>query len=223
MQTFVLYALLFTAINMIPGSLTAIVVGGSPLYVALIAHVAMPNDKLTLNKLVSIGLGLTGVIVLSLSRFENPLRGGVEFFGIVLLITGNISSGFAQVVISRYKSNISPFIFNSAQLMLGGILLFLVSIPAEGFHQQQYPLDFFLALIWLSFISAGAFSIWFYLLRKGIKLSKLNIWKFLIPVSGAILSWSFLPNEQADFWAVVGMVLIASGLVLLNFKSRKQV
>lgn len=216
MQTFVLYALLFTAINMIPGSLTAIVVGGSPLYVAIIAHLFMPDDRLTLNKSISIALGLIGVVILSVSRFGDPLRGHIEFLGIMLLILGNVSSGFAQVVISRYRSNISPFVFNSAQLMFGGLLLFLVSIPLEGLNQQMYPKEFFAALGWLSFISAAAFSIWFYLIRKGAQLSELNIWKFLIPVSGAILSWTILPDEQPELWAVVGMIFIAAGLVLLN-------
>lgn len=224
MQTFILYAMLYTAINMIPGSLTAIVVGGSPLYVAIIAHAAMPDDKLSFNKIISIGLGLTGVIILSLSRFEDPVRGGIEFLGILLLITGNVSSGFAQVIISRYRANnLSPFIFNSAQIMFGGILLFIISIPIEGFQQQDYPVEFFLALFWLSFVSAAAFSIWFFLLRRpDVKLSELNIWKFLIPVSGAILSWSLLPDEKPEFWSILGMVFIAAGLILINIRLKRK-
>ncbi|MDO9615807.1 MAG: hypothetical protein Q7J86_14945, partial [Bacteroidota bacterium] len=57
-----------------------------------------------------------------------------------------------------------------------------------------------------------------------------SIWKFLIPVAGAILSWLLLPDESPDFVSVSGMILIASSLLILNlpnirrrFTSRKAV
>jgi drug/metabolite transporter (DMT)-like permease len=66
-------------------------------------------------------------------------------------------------------------------------------------------------------MSAVAFSIWFILLRRpGVKVSELNVWKFLIPVFGAVLSWVILADEHPEVTALTGMLLIGLSLIVLN-------
>ena len=63
---------------------------------------------------------------------------------------------------------------------------------------------------------------WYTLLsRPGIKVSDLNMWKFIIPVLGALLSWSFLPNESPDVLSILGMAIIASALLFLSSAKSK--
>lgn len=62
-----------------------------------------------------------------------------------------------------------------------------------------------------------AFSLWFVLLKRpGVKVSELNLWKFIIPVCGAALSWIFLPEESPQLILVLGMICIALAIVLFN-------
>jgi drug/metabolite transporter (DMT)-like permease len=90
-------------------------------------------------------------------------------------------------------------------------------LPFEGLHFRVNAYPYYHSLAWLSAMSATAFSIWFILLRRpGIKVSVLNIWKFLIPVFGAMLSWIILPGEKPEVIAVTGMILIALSLIVLN-------
>jgi drug/metabolite transporter (DMT)-like permease len=97
-------------------------------------------------------------------------------------------------------------------------MLTLVSIPVEGVNLGPFPLEYYAALAWLSFLSAAAISIWFVLLKRPeVKVSVLNVWKFLIPVSGALLSWLILENENPDIISVSGMVVIAISLLALNY------
>jgi drug/metabolite transporter (DMT)-like permease len=83
---------------------------------------------------------------------------------------------------------------------------------------------YYASLGWLSFMSAVTFSIWFTLLKRpGVRVSGLNIWKFLIPVFGALLSWLILPDESPVMVQIVGMVFIVLSLIVLNMKfSRKK-
>jgi drug/metabolite transporter (DMT)-like permease len=108
--------------------------------------------------------------------------------------------------------------------MIGGLLLSIVSIPVEGINTGPFHAKYYIALTWLSFLSAAAISIWFILLRRpGVKVSILNVWKFLIPVSGAILSWLILENEKPDLPSIIGMVGIAGSLLALNYANRKAI
>ncbi len=90
-------------------------------------------------------------------------------------------------------------------------MLMALAFPLEGVPDFNLPLPFWLELGWLSFVSAAAFGIWFYLLSK-VKVSKLNIWKFIIPISGSILSWALLPSESPDALTLFGMAIIIAGI-----------
>jgi len=75
------------------------------------------------------------------------------------------------------------------------------------------------ALFWLAFLSASAFSIWYTLLKRpGVRVSELNVWKFLIPVSGAALSWMLIKGEKPDLISIAGMLFIVAALLLINRK-----
>jgi drug/metabolite transporter (DMT)-like permease len=100
--------------------------------------------------------------------------------------------------------------------------LFLVSVPVEGALRGPFPPTYFYALAWLSFLSAAAITIWNTLLqRPGVKVSLLNMWKFLIPVSGAILSWMILTDENPDLFSVLGMGFITLALIALNYSNQR--
>jgi drug/metabolite transporter (DMT)-like permease len=216
-QTFLLYALFYTGISMVPASLTAIVIGASPLFSAILAHLLLQDDRLQVRTIGAISLGITGVVVIAASRENFSWVEGKEFWGILILVAANLAGSIGNVVVVKYRDGLPPILLNSSQLMLGGAGLFILSIPFEGLNFSVNELPYYISLGWLSLMSATAFSIWFVLLRRpGIKVSVLNIWKFLIPVFGAMLSWIILPDDKPEFIAVTGMVFIALSLIVLN-------
>lgn len=221
LQVILQYSLFYMGVNLVPASISAMIVGSSPLFVALVAHFTISGDRMDWFKTGSIVLGILGVAVITLGRGNLPSGAEITLTGVVFLLLNNLVSGITNVVVARKKHTISPMILTSSSLFIGGISLLIVSFPLEGLPQQPFPPEYFFALGWLSFLSAAAITIWNTLLRRpSVKVSELNIWKFLIPVSGAILSWLILPDEAPDFVSILGMVLIASALLILNLKRR---
>ena len=217
LQTFLAYGLFFTGISIVPGALAAIIIGSSPLAVAIVAHFTMDNDVMTLKKISSILLGLLGIVILTLSRKPWQAAGKQEFVGIVILLLCVISSAFGNIAIAKTKNTISPLILNSSQLFFGGLGLIIVSIFFEGIPNIFLPLNFYLILSWLSILSAIAISIWFHLLKiPNIKVSDLNLWKFIIPVFGALLTWIILPEESPDIYSILGILLVGGGIIAYN-------
>lgn len=223
-QIFTQYAFFYIGINLIPSALAAMIIGSSPLFIALVAHFSFHNDKMTSLKTASILIGVVGIAIITLGRTKVEMRGELEFLGIGLLLLNNIISGYSNVIIVKRGANISPFVLSSTSLTLGGLLLFLFSVPIEGINFGPFPPTYYYALAWLSFLSAAAFSIWNTLLKRpGIKVSLLNVWKFLIPVSGAALSWIILTDENPDLISILGMLCIAVSLLTLNYANRKAI
>ncbi|OEU51181.1 MAG: hypothetical protein BA871_08030 [Desulfuromonadales bacterium C00003096] len=220
-QTFILYGLFYFGMTLIPGALAAMVIGASPLVTAVLAHYCMTGDRLSPLKGASLLLGLAGVAVLSISRQPwGSAAGLAELAGVGVLLLANVAGAFGNILVARHKADLDPVFLNSAQLFVGGLGLWLLSLVLEVQPSLIVSWSYYVALGWLAFLSAAAFSIWFILLRRpGVLVSELNLWKFLIPVCGALLSWALLPEEGPSLWPVAGMLCMASAIVLFNLQT----
>ncbi|MCP4310525.1 MAG: DMT family transporter [Bacteroidetes bacterium] len=223
LQTFLQYVMFYTGISMIPSAVAAIVIGSQPLFVAVVAHFLMPGDRLTLLKTSVILSGILGVILVSMGKDPYSVTGTIALAGILLMVGINILSGFTNVLVARESNMIPPLVISSASMTIGGAALFLFSLPIEGLHFEAKPAPYYISLLWLSLLSAFAISIWITLLKRpGIKVSDLNLWKFLIPLFGAILSWLLIPGENPEAFSITGMAVIALSLLALNLVNRKK-
>jgi len=224
LQTVLIYMLFYSGINLLPAAVSAMIIGSSPLFISVVSHFTLHNDKMDWMKGVSIIFGVIGVALITFSRSALPMGQQISLLGVALLLCNNLVSGFANVLVTKKPKDLSPVVLSSASLFFGGIALILISVPIEGYGLRAVSTEYFVSLGWLSFLSAAAFAIWFTLLgRLGVKVSELNTWKFLIPVSGAILSWAIMPDERPEFYSIVGMLVIASALLIMNYSNRKAV
>ncbi|MDE5423091.1 DMT family transporter [Ancylomarina sp. DW003] len=222
LQTTFLYGLFYTGIDYLPGALGAMLIGAQPLFAAIMAHLMMKNDKMTWKKILAILLGMFGVCVISLGRADFVLTTTIPL-GVGILVLNNIVGSMGNVIVARDTREIPPRILASFSMILGGAMLVLVSIPFEHPNWNIQPTEYYLALGWLAIVSAMSITIWFGLLgREGVKVSNLNTWKFIIPIFGACISWLILPNEYPDLVSILGMIVIAFSLLMLNYFNRKK-
>jgi len=220
LQIVVNYSLFYQGLNLVPGALGAVVYGAQPLIIALVAAVLHKDDKLTRKKVITIIFGISGVILISIGRQAFRLGTGLEIIGVLMLLTGNIATAGSNVIVSLKSKEINPFVLSSSSLFLGGVILYFVSIPLEVRHEGRLPVKYWMILLWLSFMAASAFSIWYKLLqRRGVKVSELNLWKFINPVTGTILSWILIPDEHPEWLTVSGMIIITASLIMF-YKSK---
>ena len=97
-QIFFQYSLFYSGLNLVPSALAAMIVGSSPLFVAIVAHFSMQNDKMTPLKTGSILIGVLGIAIITIGRTKVELKGELELLGIGLLMLNNISAGYSNVL-----------------------------------------------------------------------------------------------------------------------------
>ena len=68
-------------------------------------------------------------------------------------------------------------------------------------------------------LSALAFGLWFYILQYR-KVGDLSIYKFIVPIAGAILSALFVPEEPILFVHIIGLILVSGGIIFVNMQNR---
>ncbi len=77
------------------------------------------------------------------------------------------------------------------------------------------------AAVFRFFLSAAAFSIWYTLLRHNKAGGEITLYRFVIPISGSLLSALVLPGEDFTLSVLFALILVASGLIAVNYRGRK--
>jgi drug/metabolite transporter (DMT)-like permease len=219
--TLINYSLFYHGLNLVPGAVGAVIVGSQPLVTAVVASLMQKDDKLTRKKIITIIFGISGVVLISAGRQAFKLGTAMELLGVLMLLMANIAVATSNVIVSLKSKGMNPLVLSSSSLFIGGAILYLISIPVEGLPAEPLPFNYWLILAWLSFMAAAAFSLWYKLLqRPGVKVSELNLWKFIIPVVGAIISWLIVPEEHPEWLTISGMIIITVSLIM--FYSNKE-
>ena len=223
LQGLVNYILFYMGLDLVPGALGAVIVGSQPLVTAIIAALMDDSERLTRGKIITIVFGISGVILISAGRQALKLGTVSEMIGVIMILGANIGTASSNVLVSLRSRGVNPFVLSSTSLFTSGIIIYILSVLFEGRPQITMPTEYWLSLLWLSFMSAFTFSLWYKLLqRPHVKVSELNLWKFLIPVVGAILSWLLVPGENPEWLTITGMVVITISLILF-FKNGQKV
>ena len=225
LQTLINYVLFYIGMDRVPGALGAVIVGSQPFVTAIVSRIMIREERFTRAKVITIFLGLAGIVLVSAGRqgFHFGLPG--EIAGIIMIFIANISTATSNVLVSKNGKSMDPLVLSSFSLFTGGLIMFFISFGFEEVPSRpDFPLNYWLVLLWLSFMSAFTFSKWYVLLKRPeVKVSELNLWKFIIPVFGAILSWIIVPGENADWVTVAGMVIISFSLIwFFGFTGRRE-
>ena len=223
LQIGIKYACFYLGVSLLPAALSALISGTGPLVVALLAHFVTADDKLRGRQILALLLGLAGVVLLTLTRNTMGAVGDWALFGIILLILTNLFTGVGDLWVRKEAQRLPSILIACSSLLAGGFVLLLFGWLTEGIAPLPVSPKFYGSLLALCTISSGAFGLWFWVLQDPlVKVSRLHVWKFLIPLFGALTSWLFLPNEYPSLWGIVGMSFIVLALIFLFWHKKKR-
>lgn len=217
-QTGLQYFFFYNGVARISGIKGAILNSVGNFFVVILAHFIYTNDRLNFGKVLGLITGFGGIILVN---WQPGTTIGWEFSirGEGFLIFAGLTSAFGTFWAKRLGKTLNPVTVNGYQLTFGSLLMLALGIPTlmEG-SLNTTPL-FWLLFVYSAFLSAAAFSIWYTLLKYN-KAGEVTIYRFVIPISGAILSALFLPNERLTPSILAALVLVAVGISAVNYWQR---
>jgi probable blue pigment (indigoidine) exporter len=140
--------------------------------------------------------------------------------GLLLLIIGMISMAIGSIYFQKQKLELPSLVINAWQVLFGGIILIIPSVILEFDKPFIFDMNLIIYLIWSVLgVSIFAMILWFYLLKQDAV--KANIWLFLTPIAGYLLS-STLLGEKVTVYDVIASLFVFTGLYLSgNFQLNK--
>ena len=210
----------------IDSGFASVLVATTPLFTIVFAHFLTSEEKLTLNRIMGVILGLSGVIVLIGPK---ALYGaGMYGFAPIVVLGAACFYALAGIYGRRFRG-MDSIIPAAGMLVCSAVLMIPIVWLIDKPINVNFELSTWFSLLGLAILStAFAYLIYFRLLKTAGPTNVLLV-TYLIPVSAILLGW-FVLGEQLDWTMIGGMTIIYAGLILIdgrllkNFvKNREQV
>jgi drug/metabolite transporter (DMT)-like permease len=198
----------------IASGLASILNATTPVFTVLVAHGLTDDEKLTPMRVLGVGLGFVGVVVLV---WPDMLPGGAagNLFGEIACLLAAVIYAFAGVYGRRF-SGMPAITAATGQLVAATLLMLpLVLIVDRPWQLPAPPMTTWEALVGTAVLSTAAgYPVYFRLLAVAGATNLLLV-TFLLPISSLVLGALFL-HEAITPPALTGMMVIGLGLVAID-------
>ena len=215
-QTIGQYYFFFMALANTTGVRGSIINASGNFLAILFAAFLFRLEKLNLKKLAGCVVGFAGIILI-LGGSSSFLSGGsVTLAGEGAMVAAAFFYALSGCCIKIFSKDENPVVLSGYQFLLGGIVLFVIGKVMGGclvFYSSSCTWN----LLYMGFISAGAYTLWGILLKYN-PVSRVSILGFLNPVMGVLLSALFLGENQEAFsmTGLLSLLLVSLGIIIVN-------
>lgn len=206
------YIFFYLGLSKTSGTNGSIVNSTSTFMAVILAHFLYKDDRLNLRKIIGTVLGFSGVLLVTLSGGNAgfSLKGeGFIMIAAFCFVIGSIMS-------KRAVKSTPPMTATGYNLFIGGIILIIIGLSGGG-RLSVITTGGIMVLMYLSFLSAAAFTLWTMLLEYN-PVGKISVYNFIIPVSGTILSAVFLHENIFEWKYIFALILVCTGIITVNKK-----
>ena len=220
-QTVGQYYFLFMAFANTSGVRGSIINASGNFFAILCAVYIFRLEKMTLQKLAGCIIGFLGITMILGGITAFFAGGGFRLEGEGAMFLGALFYAVAGCLLKIYSRSEDPVLLCGYQFIVGGLILFFLGLTMGG-KLVFYTPACWLNLIYMGFISVGAYTLWGILLKYN-PVSRVSILGFMNPVMGVLLSALFL-NEGREAFSMKGVVaiaLVSAGIIIVNAEKRQ--
>lgn len=206
------YGVVYWCEQYVPSGLAAILFATFPLFVALLAHFALPGDRLTPVKTTGIVLGFAGVAVIFSEDFARLGGPGVAWASLVMLASP-IVAAVASVCVKRWGQGVHPFSMTAVPMAWAAVLMGVLAVALEGRRGMVLAPRPVAAMLYLAIPgSAVTFSLYYWLMAH-MPATRLSLIAYTIPVVAVLVGVVFM-HEPVTARMIAGGLLVVAGVAV---------
>lgn len=208
------FYLITTAEQTTDSALAAIINASVPLFVIVIAALALHDEPITVNRLAGLAVGFVGVVIL-VGRGLGAVGAGDALYGELALVGSSISYAAGAVYARRNVRGLRPMIPALFQVGFAFLITAALALAFERPLPTSLRPDAVIAVVWLGILGSGLAYLAFFRLLAHWGATRTALVAYLLPVVGIVLGVLVL-SEQVDARILAGTGLVIGGVALVN-------
>lgn len=214
LQTTFQYIFYYIGLSNTLGVKSSIIQASNSLIVVVLSTFLLPEDKINSKMIVALVLGSLGILV---SNSAGAIDAGFKLNGEGFIIISTIINALCTILVRKYGRKENPYLLTGIQFLIGSVFMIILGYSMAGFD-FDFTTKAIGLLVYASFISATAFTIWT-LVLKYHSANEFSIYKLFIPIFGSVLSVIFL-GETFTLRLALGMGLVLISSLILNLSKK---
>lgn len=217
LQTVLQYVFFYIGLAHTTGVKGSIVNAVNVFFTILVSCLLFRLEKLNTQKMIGCIIGFAGVVIVNLGgEFDMSFN----FLGDGFLMISAVAYALSSVLIKIYGKNENPVMLSGYQFVAGGLIMVFAGMLMGG-RIHAATLKGLLLLLYMAFISAGAYTLWGLLLKHN-PVSKVAVFGFCTPIFGVILSALILGESTSFQWkTLVALLFVCIGIIIVNYKKKE--
>jgi len=206
------YGLVYWGEQWVPTGLTAVLFATFPLWVAVLAHFALPGERMRPVGVLGLLLALGGVALLFAQDLE-ALGGPRVAAASTVLLLAPLSSAIAQIVVKRWGRDVHPVTLNAGSMLLASGVMGTLALLFERHRAVRFDAASVGSLLYLAILgTCVTFSLYFWLLRH-MTATGLSLTAYAIPVVAVVVG-AVVFDEPVTLPLLLGGLLVVAGTAL---------
>ena len=208
------YGIVFWAEQWVPSGLASVLFATFPLIVAVIAHFALPDERMTWQAAMGTVLGFVGIAIIFAEDFER-LGGRMVGVGSAVMLISPLVAAIATVAVKKWGKGIHPVSFNAVAIIYGAAVMGVLAAATE----RHRPMDFeywpVAAVLYMGVAgTAITFPLYFWLLEH-MEARQVALIGYGTPIVAISLGVVFL-NEPLTIRTLIGSALVVVGVAIAS-------
>jgi drug/metabolite transporter (DMT)-like permease len=204
------YSIVYWSEQYIPSGLAAVLFATNPLFVAVLAHVWLPGERLSPGAVTGLLLGFLGVAVI----FSDDLRLlGSERVraAATVMLASPLASALASVAVKRWGAGVHPVSLAAVPMLICAAVVGPVALVVERDRPLVLDARSVAALLYLAvFGSALTFTVYYWLLAR-VSASRASLISYTIPIV-AVAVGALALDEPIRPRMITGSALVLAGV-----------
>ena len=199
----------------IDSGLSSILNSTMPLFTIMISPFFVSDDRFTLAKAAGLLTGFAGVVILLYPNIGSEWNDHLAGQAAVLMAA--LCYGASTVFARKKAQGLPPQTQAFLQFFTSTMMIWVFTLATERPPMfPQLPITW-LALLWLGLLGSALAYIFYFDLLPRIGPTRMSMVTYIIPLVGVLLGIIFL-GERFHWGAVIGALLILSGISIVNFR-----
>ena len=205
------YGVVYWSEQWIPSGLACVLFATYPLFVAMLAHVLLPDEALSRRELVGIVVGFGGVALIFSTDFA-VLGGRQVSVAAVVMLLSPAAAAISSVVVKRWGAGVHPLSLTAVPMALTGVVMGALAVGFESERTLSLDAVSVSALLYLAIVgSAVTFTLYYWLLSH-LPAKRLALIAYVIPLIAVLIGT--LRGEPLTPRMLGGSILVLAGVAL---------
>src|SRR3954447_838051 len=206
------YALVYWGEQYVPSGLAAVLFGVLPIYVALIASVALRDEPLRARLFAGVALAVAGLFV----AFSESVALGSDRYALVAAfacVAAPLGAAIGTVSTKRRGARLDAMVLNGWAAVGGGVLLLLVSAVSESWGTASWTAQAIGSIAYLAAIGTALAFVTLTRLLRELPAVTMSFLSLLLPF-GALAFGAVVEGEPLTLAELAGAALVAAGIAV---------